>query len=250
MSNHEPRVALITGAAKRVGAAIAEHLHTQGWHVLVHYGRSQAAAEALCQRLNALRANSAQALQADLNDPVAVQQLAAAAPAVWGRLNALINNASSFYPTPMGTATPAQWDDLFASNVRAPFFLSQALAPELARHGQGSIVNIVDIHARYPLAEHSVYCMAKAALEAMTRSLAKELAPAVRVNGVAPGAIAWPEGHGEMSAALQAEIRASIPLQRVGGEAAIADAVNYLTEHASYITGQILAVDGGRSLWG
>lgn len=247
---NNPRVALITGAAKRVGATTAKRLHGLGWNIVVHYGTAYDAALALAAELNAIRANSAVVTQANLTDPQAVQQLADDSLAAWGQLDALINNASSFYPTPLGSASQAQWDDLFASNVRAPFFLSQALAPHLGAHRRGRIVNIADIHARYPLAEHSIYSMAKAALEAMTRSLAKELAPHITVNAVAPGAIAWPEGPGEMSESLQQDILRSIPLQRMGGEQAIAEAVCYFVEQADYITGQVLAVDGGRSLWG
>jgi pteridine reductase len=150
----------------------------------------------------------------------------------------------------VGTTSQAQWDDLFASNARAPFFLSQALTPALQASARGSIVNVIDIHAEFPLAEHTIYCMAKAALGAMTKSLAKELAPRVRVNGVAPGAIAWPEGSGEMSAVLQEKILASVPLGRVGGFDSIADTIAFLIEGSDYISGQIIAVDGGRSVWG
>ncbi|REH40347.1 pteridine reductase [Paraperlucidibaca baekdonensis] len=243
-------VALITGAAKRVGAAIAEQLHGLGWRVLVHCHRSESDAQALCQRLNAARADSAHYLIADLADATAVETLAEQAQTHWGRLDALVNNASNFYPTAFGDARQSDWDSLFASNVRAPFFLSQALVPTLARSGAGAIVNIIDIHAEYPLQDHSIYCMAKAANAAMTRALAKELAPAIRVNGVSPGAIAWPEGSGEMSEAMQAEILRSVPMGRVGGVAAIAEAVVFLLTGTGYITGQIIAVDGGRSVWG
>lgn len=243
-------VALITGSAKRVGAAIAEQMHCLGWRVLVHCHRSESDAATLCQRLNAKRADSASYLVADLADAAAVSALAKRAQTQWGRLDALVNNASSFYPTVFGEAGQSDWDALFASNARAPFFLSQALAPTLARSGAGAIVNIIDIHAEYPLQDHSIYCMAKAANAAMTRALAKELAPAIRVNGVSPGAIAWPEGSGEMSEAMQAEILRSVPMGRVGGAAAIAEAVVFLITGTRYITGQIIAVDGGRSVWG
>lgn len=243
-------VVLVTGAGKRVGAAISRTLHARGWRVLLHCRRSRADGDALAAELNNARPDSARVLVADLNDASAIATLAAAAPAVWGRLDGLVNNASTFYATTIGETTSAHWDDLFASNARAPFFLTQALAPALRANGRGAVVNLIDIHADYPLAGHTVYCMAKAALAAMTRSLAKELAPDVRVNGVAPGAIAWPEGSGEMDAATQAAVLASVPLGRVGGVQAIADAVAFLIAGSDYVNGQILAVDGGRSVWG
>lgn len=250
MTTAQAPVALITGAAKRVGAAIAEQLHALGWRVLVHCHRSERQAQALCQRLNASRPESAAVLVADLASAEAIVTLAQHAQTHFGRLDALVNNASSFYPTPIAHASQHDWDVLFASNARAPFFLSQALAPTLATEGAGAIVNIIDIHAEYPLQEHSLYCMAKAANAAMTRALAKELAPAIRVNGVSPGAIAWPEGSGEMSEAMQADILRTVPMGRVGGVDAIAEAVVFLITGTRYITGQILAVDGGRSVWG
>lgn len=243
-------VALITGAGKRVGAATARRLHARGWQVLLHCRHSRADAEVLAQTLNDLRADSARVLPADLNQMEDVAALAAAALAWRQRLDALVNNASTFYPTAIGSTTSQQWDDLFASNARAPFFLSQALAPALSARGRGVIVNVIDIHADYPLAGHTVYCMAKAALAAMTRALAKELAPAVRVNGVSPGAILWPEGEGEMDAAMQADILASVPLGRIGGVDAVAGAIDFLITGSDYISGQIVAVDGGRSVWG
>lgn len=250
MNNSDAPVALITGAAKRVGAAIAEQLHALGWRVLVHCHHSEADAESLCLRLNLQRLDSAHYLVADLSDANAITALAEKAQAHWGRLDALVNNASSFYPTPFGGATQNDWDLLFASNARAPYFLSQALRPALAAHGAGAIVNIIDIHAAYPLQDHSLYCMAKAANAAMTRALAKELAPAIRVNGVSPGAIAWPEGSGEMSEAMKTEILRTVPMGRVGGVEAVAEAVVFLITGTSYINGQIIAVDGGRTVWG
>lgn len=243
------KVALITGAGRRVGAATARRLHRNGWRVLLHCFHSERTARLLADALNGQRADSARVLLANLGDADAIRTLADASLQAYGRLDALVNNASSFYATPIGSATQAQWDDLFASNARAPFFLSQALAPAL-QASRGSLVNVIDIHADYPLAGHTVYCMAKAALAAMTRSLAKELAPQVRVNGVAPGAIAWPEGEGEMPEALQQEILASVPLGRVGGFDSIADTIAFLIEGTDYISGQIIAVDGGRSVWG
>jgi len=249
MAHTEP-VALITGAAKRVGAACARHLHGLGWSVIIHYSHSQQEAEALVARLNGQRSNSATAIAADLSVLSEVTSLAQQASSCFGRIDALINNASSFYPTPIGQTTEAHWQDLFASNAQAPFFLTQALTPVLRQSPQASVVNLIDIHARYPLANHTVYCMAKAALEAMTRSLAKELAPEVRVNGVAPGVIAWPEGAGSMSAEQQADILASVPLGREGGVDAIAETVAFLVQGSRYVSGQIIAVDGGRSVWG
>lgn len=244
------RVALITGAGRRVGAATARRLHGSGWRVLLHCFHSERTARELAVELNAQRPDSAQVLVANLSDAHAVASLADAGIQAYGRLDALINNASSFYPTAIGDTTQSHWDDLFASNARAPFFLSQALAPALKASPCGAMVNVIDIHADFPLAGHTVYCMAKAALAAMTRSLAKELAPHVRVNGVAPGAIAWPEGSGEMSEALQAEILATVPLGRIGGFDSIAETIAFLIEGTNYISGQILAVDGGRSVWG
>ncbi len=248
--NHPEPVVLITGAGKRVGAATARRLHARGWSVLLHCRDSREASEALAAELAAVRGNSARVLVADLDLASEVRRLAQEAESAWGRVDALVNNASSFFPTPIGQARDSDWDTLFASNARAPFFLTQALAPTLARGGHGAVVNLVDIHADYPLAGHTIYCMAKAALVAMTRSLAKELAPAVRVNGVAPGAILWPEGQGEMDAATQAQVLASVPLGRIGGVDAIAGAIEFLIAGSDYISGQILAVDGGRSVWG
>jgi pteridine reductase len=246
MPTADARVVLITGAAQRLGAATARCLHGNGWHVLLHFRHSREQAMALSTELNALRADSCRVLHADLARDEDVTQLAQAAESAWGRVDALVNNASSFYPTPVGDTTAAQWDDLFASNARAPLFLAQALAPALRRR-HGAIVNLIDIHAERPLRQHTVYCMAKAAHSMLTLSLAKELAPDVRVNGVAPGAILWP-GNAEPDAGVQAEILAGIPLQRLGEPADIARTIAFLLEDAPYITGQILAVDGGRSL--
>ncbi|MEK6789289.1 MAG: pteridine reductase [Pseudomonadota bacterium] len=246
----QARVVLITGAGRRVGAATARRLHRSGWRVLLHCFHSERTARLLADELNQLRTDSARVLVANLSEASAISALAEASVHAYGRLDALINNASSFYATPIGNTTQTQWDDLFASNARAPFFLSQALAPALIASGRGAMVNVIDIHADFPLAGHTVYCMAKAALAAMTRSLAKELAPAVRVNGVAPGAIAWPEGSGEMSSELQAEILDTVPLGRIGGFDSIADTIAFLIDGTDYISGQIIAVDGGRSVWG
>ena len=247
------KVALVTGSAKRLGREIILTLHQAGFRVIVHCRQSAMEAEQLCQQLNMIKPDSACWLSADLNDDHVLRELAAKVPACFGRLDLLVNNASSFYPTPVDTATLSQWDDLFGSNVKAPFFLTQALAPQLSKQN-GCVINLVDIHADKPLAQHSVYCMAKAALVMMTKSLARELAPTIRVNGIAPGAILWPEM--QPSAAIptlteqdKAGILAQIPLGQLGQPTDIAQTVLFLAT-SSYITGQILAVDGGRSLGG
>lgn len=245
MTNTDSKVVLITGAAQRLGAQTARTLHGRGWRVLVHCRQSHERADELAAEFNTRRADSCAVLQADLARDEDVIALAEAAQAQWKRVDALVNNASSFYPTPIGQATTENWNDLFSSNARAPFFLAQALAPELARR-QGAIVNMLDIHAERPLREHTLYCMAKAAAVMMTQSLARELAPAVRVNGIAPGAILWPSSGGNV--AMQEKILAGIPLQRLGEPADIANTIAFLLEDAPYITGQIIAVDGGRSL--
>lgn len=238
-------VALITGGAQRIGAAIAQALHHEGWRVLVHYRQSAAAAHALVARLNRQRADSAHALEADLDKHPATRALGEHAIQHWQRLDLLVNNASTFHPNAIGTTDEADWDTLMASNLKAPFFLSQHCAPALAQHG-GSIINLIDIHALKPLRQHSVYCAAKAGLAMLTRSLALELAPAVRVNGIAPGAILWPPGVTPDSA-TEAQWLASVPLARKGEPADIAGTVLFLTQ-ARYITGQVIAVDGGKSL--
>ena len=238
-------VALITGAARRVGATIARTLHGAGYDLALHYRHSRVEMDGLCAELEATRAGSTLPLAADLADVEALPKLVAAAVARFGRLDALVNNASSFFPTPLGTITAAQWDELFASNARAPLFLVQAAAPHL-RASRGAIVNLVDIYAQRPLARHPVYCMAKAALAMMTLALAKELGPDVRVNGVAPGAVLWPEAG--KAYADQQELVARTPLQRAGAPADVAGAVLFLLRDATFTTGQILAVDGGRSL--
>jgi pteridine reductase len=247
-SSPAAKVVLVTGSAQRVGAAIIKDLHARGWRVIIHYRHSEQAALTLADSLNSQRANSAFILQIDLQQPHAAQQLAEQALRLTGRIDALVNNASTFYPTPIGDASLDAWDDLFASNARAPFFLSQALAPALIQ-SRGCIVNIVDIHASRPFKQHTVYCMAKAALAMMTMSLAKELAPAVRVNGVAPGAILWPDDNtpSAIASSTQQQILASVPLARSGSPEDIARTVAFLIEDAPYITGQIIAVDGGRT---
>lgn len=239
------KTVLITGAARRIGAAIAARLHESGADVAVHYRGSADEAAALVQRLNEVRPDSAGAFQADLIDTPRLPALVDDVVAWKGRLDVLVNNASSFYPTPPGGITETEWDDLIGSNLKAPLFLSQAAMPELQRR-QGVIINIVDIHAQRPLRNHTVYGPAKAALAMLTRSLAKDLAPDVRVNGVSPGAILWPENG--MDDATQDAILEQIPLARAGSPEDIAGCVLYLVRDATYVTGQIIAVDGGRSI--
>jgi len=240
------KVVLITGAAIRLGAATARLLHDRGWRIIVHCRQSRENAEELAAELNAQRSDSCRVLLADLGNDRDVQRLAQESRQIWGQVDALVNNASSFYPTPIGTVTNEQWDDLFSSNARAPFFLAQALAPELKKR-RGAIVNVIDIHAEKPLKDHTVYCMAKAAHAMLTLSLARELAPEVRVNGVAPGAILWPST-GSISLEQQEKIISGIPLQHPGEPQDVARTIAFLLEEAPYITGQIIAVDGGRSL--
>lgn len=247
------KVALVTGSAKRLGREIIVTLHQAGFRVIVHCRQSVAQAAQLCDQLNLLRPDSARWLAADLTDDMALTQFATQARCCFGRLDVLVNNASSFYPTAIGTATLAQWDDLFGSNVKAPFFLTQALFAELALQ-KGCVINLVDIHAEKPLAEHSVYCMAKAALVMMTKSLARDLAPTIRVNGIAPGAILWPSDTAltampTLTEQDKAGILTQIPLGHLGQPTDIAQAVLFLA-NSPYITGQILVVDGGRSLGG
>ncbi len=241
----ERRVALITGAAHRLGAEIARHLHQAGLRVLIHYRNSSTSADALAAELNALHHDSARTLAADLLDLTAIEQLAHAALQAWGRVDVLINNASTYYPTPVGSITSTHWDDLIGSNLRAPLFLSQALAPSL-KASSGSIVNMVDIHAEKPLHGHPVYSVAKAGLAMLTRSLAIELGPEVRVNAVAPGIILWPER--ELSDTEKSAMLERVVLGRKGEPNDIAKTVCFLALDARYVTGQILAVDGGRSL--
>jgi pteridine reductase len=240
------RSALVTGAAKRIGAVIARTLHGAGANVAIHYNRSAADADQLAAELNRKRAKSAFTVAADMRDIAAVERMAAQVLERTGnRLDVLVNNASNFYPTPVGTITLEQWDDLFGSNLKAPLFLSQALVPAL-RAARGVIVNIVDVHSQRPLRDHPVYGPAKAGLAMLTRSLAKDLGPDIRVNGVSPGAILWPDEG--MSDALRAAIIKQTALKRSGTPEDIAAAVLFLVRDAPYVTGQIIAVDGGRSV--
>ena len=249
MDDSTPRLAghaaLVTGAAHRIGAAIARRLHAAGMDLAIHYRASATAAEILATELNARRPGSATLLQADLLDHAALGPLVEEAVAALGHLDLLVNNASSFYPTPVAEATPAQWDELLGSNLRAPFFLAQAALPHL-RARRGAIVNIVDIHAQRPLGGHPIYSIAKAGLAMLTKSLARELGPEVRVNGVAPGAILWPEAG--LSEAEQQAILDQAVLGRLGDPDDIARAVLYLYRDAGYVTGHVLPVDGGQSV--
>jgi pteridine reductase len=238
---------LVTGAARRIGATIARTLHGAGLRTILHCHRSRAEADALARELNARRDASCTVVQHDLNDIDGLAGLVDRAAAAFGRLDGLVNNASSFYPTPFGEVTAREWEDLVGSNLRAPLFLAQAAAPHL-RKTRGAIVNIVDIHAERPLPGFIVYSIAKSGLAGLTRALALEMAPEVRVNGVAPGSILWPEGGKHFPDDEQQRIVAQTPLERVGEPADIAGAVKYLLLDAPFVTGQILAVDGGRSL--
>lgn len=238
-------VILVTGAARRVGAEIVRQLHAAGARVVVHHRRSAAEAAALAGELNGVRPDSAAVVAGDLAANEAPAGVAAAALAAFGRIDGLVNNASSFFPTPVGTIDETAWTDLIGSNLKGPLFLTQALTAEL-RLRRGAIVNIVDIHAERPLKGYPLYCAAKAGLAGLTRALAVELAPEVRVNGVSPGPIEWPTD-GQFGSAERAEIVRHTLLQREGGPADIARSVRFLLFDAPYITGQILAVDGGRS---
>ncbi|MHA6205014.1 pteridine reductase [Dyella soli] len=242
---HERPVVLITGAGKRVGAVIARTLHAAGYDLALHYRHAAADTELLAHSLDQHRADSTFTVQGELADLEHLPDLLAKVLGRFGRLDALVNNASAFYPTPVGSATAAQWNELFASNAQAPFFLSQAALPAL-REARGAIVNLVDIYAERPLAQHPLYCMAKAALAAMTRSLALDLGPDVRVNGVAPGAVMWPSD-GKPYDDQQAML-ARTPLQRAGSPEDVAGAVLWLLRDAPFVTGQILRIDGGRTL--
>jgi pteridine reductase len=238
---------LVTGAARRVGAVIAAAFHAAGARVAIHYRSSKADADGQVARLNAARADSARAFRADLADAAACDTLVTEVVRAFGRLDVLVNNASTFYATPVGTITPDQFDDLIGSNLRAPLFLSQAAAPSLAKH-EGLILNIGDIHGLRPLGGHAVYCAAKAGLLMLTRSLARELGPAVRVNAIAPGPVMWPE-HG-VDEALRERIVARTALKRAGSADDVAKAALFFATGAPFVTGQVLAVDGGRLVGG
>ncbi|WP_410500064.1 pteridine reductase [Chitinibacter sp. S2-10] len=240
------KVVLITGGARRVGAGIARFLHAQGWRILLHCRASVTQAQALADELNAIRANSVAVYPLDLLQTERLPELVAAAVQQFGRLDAVINNASSFFATPVGEFTESAWLDLLGSNLKAPLFLAQAAVSELQKT-QGVIVSIADIHVDRPFPEHTLYTVAKAGLVAMTKSLARELAPAVRVNAVAPGTNIWPDDGGIFTQEKQQEILGSIPMGRIGQPDDLAQAIHFLLE-ASYLTGVVLPVDGGRSV--
>jgi len=244
--NGRAKNVLITGAAKRIGAACARLLHSEGCNVFLHYRSSEGEAQQLCNELNRLRPGSAKIMRADLLDMAELESVAGEADRAWGGIDVLVNNASSFYPTAMADVTERQWDELLGSNLKAPFFLVKALARTLTDN-KGCVVNIVDIHAERGLSGYPVYSIAKAGLAAMTKVLAKELGPAVRVNGVAPGAILWPDH--DLSEPAKLEILQRVALKRSGEVGDIAKAVLFLIKDADYITGQILTVDGGRTLF-
>lgn len=243
MSNS--KVVMVTGAARRIGAELVRHLHHSGMNIILHYRSSEHDAASLASDLNAKRADSIKLLQGDLKEYANSKNLIQQAAALFGRIDVLINNASSFYPTDLNEINEDRWDDLIGVNLKAPLFLTQAIAPHL-KASHGCIINIVDIHADRPLKDYSVYCIAKAGLAMLTKSMARELAPEVRVNGISPGAIMWPEQqHYEDN---HQEIISRTALKRQGGPSDIADTALFLINHANYITGQIIAVDGGRTL--
>lgn len=245
-------VALITGAAKRIGAATTRRLHNAGFNIVVHYSQSADAAQQLVRKLNQTRTNSAHMIQADLLHTDELPRLIEAAATQWRRLDVLINNASSFYPTPVGRITETDWQDLVGTNLKAPLFLSQAATPYLKAQ-QGTIINITDVHAERPMPDFPVYSVAKAGLLGLTRALARELAPDVRVNAVAPGSILWPETQEgvvmEKNEAAKAAILQRTPLGRIGDPEDIARTIEFLVTDAPYITGQVFPVDGGRNLY-
>jgi pteridine reductase len=239
------RTALVTGGARRVGAAIVRALHGAGANVVIHCHRSLAAARALASELEDVRPDSTAVIACDLLDTAALPRLLGQAHERFAALHLLVNNASTFYPTPLGEITLADWDDLIGTNLRAPLLLAQAAAPEL-RRTQGAVLNIVDIHGLRPLRNHAVYSVAKAGLIMLTRALARELAPEVRVNAIAPGPVLWPEA--PMAEEQKAAIIDKTPLHRHGSPADVARAVLFFASEAPFVTGQILAVDGGRSI--
>ena len=244
MNNNREKVVLITGAARRIGANIAQLFHNANYRVVIHYNHSASAANKLCKTLNDIDPDSCLMIQANLADITGIEKITDLIVNI-GRLDVLVNNASSFYPTPLENCDQEQWDDLIGSNLRGPFFLTQALSALLKKQS-GAVVNISDMHARQALAKHPVYTIAKAGNFAITKTMALELAPEVRVNSVAPGAILWPE-HEEGDLEKQASVLKNVPMGRLGSESDIADTVFFLAVEASYVTGQTIAVDGGSS---
>ncbi|MHB1941606.1 MAG: pteridine reductase [Acidiferrobacteraceae bacterium] len=245
MPSLQGKVVLVTGGARRVGAAIARCLHAEGMSLVIHYRHSEREALALKEDLERTRPESVRLVMGALGADAVARQIIRDAIAAFGRLDALVNNASAFYPTPLGQVTENEWEDLMASNLKAPFFLAQAASAEL-RAREGCIVNLVDIHAERPLKNYPVYSIAKAGLAMMTWSMARELAPEVRVNGVAPGTILWPER--AVDEVIKGEILARVPQKREGSPEDLAQAVRFFLRDAPYVSGQILAVDGGRSV--
>ncbi len=241
------KVALVTGGARRVGATLVKHLHKAGYNIVLHFNNSADEAAAFATELNQQRPDSVRLVQANLNDMTAVQALATEALACWQRMDLLVNNASAFYPTPVTESSQEQWDELINSNLRAPYFLCAALADALTEH-KGNIINLIDIHAQRGLPGYPIYSIAKAGLQMLTYSMAKELAPSVRVNGVSPGPILWPENAAAQSAAEQDAILQKTLLKRTGSAEDLAEAALYLSQ-AGYVTGQVIAVDGGKSLY-
>lgn len=244
-NSYQGKVVLITGAAHRIGAATVRLLHKSGMNIVLHYRNSATDAVALQDELQQNRPDSVELIQADLHQISGFDSIIQQAAGYWGRLDVLINNASTFYPTPVGSMDEDGWDDLIGTNLKAPLFLSQAAAPELKR-AHGTIINIVDIHAERPLKEHTLYSIAKAGITMLTKSMARELGPEIRVNGVAPGAILWPESG--LDDDTRAEIISRTALKRSGEPDDIAQTILFLIGSANYITGQIISVDGGRTL--
>jgi pteridine reductase len=249
METGSNKIALVTGGARRIGRAIAVHLHQRGFDIALHYHRSTDSAQDLADQLCSERPGSCELFQADMQDQLQVSALASQLAARYPAIDVLVNNASGFAPTPLATCTPAQFDSMLDTNLRGPYFLIQGLLP-LMRSGDASIVNLLDVHVERPLPQFNVYGAAKAAMASLTRSLALELAPDIRVNGIAPGAILWPEGEASYDDATRAKTIAGIPLERLGEPLDIARTVSFLACDAPFITGQIVVVDGGRSLVG
>lgn len=242
------KVALVTGGAKRVGAAIVRRLHGAGANVMLHYRSSAAEARALAAELNLRRPNSAAIAQADLLNTAGLPVLVQQTLQHFGRLDALINNASSFFPTALADVDEAAWLDLIGTNLKAPLFLAQAAAPEL-RRSQGAIISLADMHIERPMKNHVVYNVAKAGLVALTRSLARDLAPEVRVNAIAPGINLWPDGESVFDEVTRQRIVSTIPLKRIGDPDDLARTILFLLADAPYITGQVINIDGGRSVY-
>jgi pteridine reductase len=242
------KVAVVTGGSRRIGREIARQLHGVGFDIALHYRRSRDEAGSLAQELQSVRSGSCQLFQADLTDPLQMEAFTSALREAYPAVHALVNNASGFEATPIDDCTSNEFDNMLSSNLKGPYFLIQGLLPVLAE--DSSIVNIIDVHAQRPLRNFNVYCAAKAGLASLTRSLALELAPRTRVNGVSPGAILWPEGGASYDEDHRKETLASTPLDRMGHPEDIASTVVFLAESAAYITGQVIVVDGGKSLVG